>query len=185
VDHWIGELLMKVDALGLRDDTIVVFVSDHGTLLGERGGMAKLPLGSGMSQYVCDIPLIIRHPSGPASRRVRDLVWAPDLAPTCCEMLGEAPPKTVHGRSFWKRLCDGAPFAREYVVSGGTKIYSLYVVDADWRFLPVSARNEEELYDRRRDPKELRNVARERPDVCERMRRRAEEHLIQVRSLYT
>ncbi|MCX7012885.1 MAG: sulfatase, partial [Candidatus Sumerlaeota bacterium] len=183
VDHWVGELLRKVDALGLRDETVIVFVSDHGTLLGERGGMAKQPIGSGMSQYVCGIPLIIRHPAGPASRRVGDLAWAPDLAPTCCEMLGEAPPRTVHGRSFWNRLCDGVPLGREYVVSGGPAMQSLYVVDADWRFLPSSDRNEEELYDRRRDPRELRNVAREHSDVCEQMRRRVEEQLALARSL--
>jgi len=60
---------------------------------------------------------------------------------------------------------------------------SLYVVDADWRFLPASARNEEELYDRRRDPRELHDVARERPDVCERMRRRVEEQMTVARSM--
>ena len=36
VDHWVGRLLAKVDALGLRGNTAIVFVSDHGTLLGER-----------------------------------------------------------------------------------------------------------------------------------------------------
>lgn len=61
VDQWCGFVLETLDTLGLRDDTVVVFTSDHGTMMGEQGEIHK-----GIDRVrvqVTRCPLIIRHPA--------------------------------------------------------------------------------------------------------------------------
>jgi arylsulfatase A-like enzyme len=178
VDAWVGKLMAKVDELGLRDSTAVVFVSDHGTCIGERTIVGKQPtIGTGMSRYVCNQALVVRHPGGPAGSRISDLVWSPDYMPTCCEMLGVDPPDTVHGRSFWKLAAQGdRSAARDHVVSGKIN-RDFYLVDDTWSFLPKSNFNEDELYDRASDPYETRNLAADHPGVCDALRAKVQAHL--------
>ncbi|OPZ07348.1 MAG: Arylsulfatase [candidate division BRC1 bacterium ADurb.BinA364] len=194
LDHWVGVLLDKLEEIGRAGDTAVVFVSDHGTLLGERGYMGKNPtIGLGSSRFVCNQPLIVRHPHGPRGKRIQELVWSPDYMPTCCEMLGVEPPPTVHGRSFWPLIQGVESAGRPHIVAGwhkasldsGWSESTQYVVDAEWSFLPRSKRCEDELYSRRDDPNEAgRNLAAERPEVCERLRKLAHEHLALANSLH-
>jgi arylsulfatase A-like enzyme len=176
VDHWVGKLLKKVDELGLRDDTVIVFVADHGTILGEHGVMSKSsPIKNCFRRKVANIPLIIRCPGGPKGRREKRLVWAPDFMPTCCEMLGVKPPEGVMGRGFWSALQGrGKKLTRDYIVSGGKRDH--YVADAQWRYVSKTQGNDEELYERASDPDEAVNLAAQHPDVCALMRQRAEEH---------
>ncbi|MFP4057694.1 MAG: sulfatase [Candidatus Brocadiia bacterium] len=170
VDHWVGELLDAVDRLGLRDDTAVLFTSDHGTMLGERGCVTKGPvLHNTLSQWIANVPLIVRHPQGPSGLRVSDLVWSPDFMPTCCRMLGVEPPESVHGRSFWPIAEGHVADPRDHVITGWGKRYQ-YVVDAEWRFVANNQAAPDELYHRERDPREERDVAAEHPQMCRRMR---------------
>jgi len=183
VDRWVGELVNKVDELGLNENTIILFTSDHGTMLGERGCVTKAPfLKNTLSQYIANVPLIIRHPGGPRGLRVRDMVWSPDFMPTCCEMLGVDPPPTVHGRGFWRITEGDSSAAREYTITGWGKKYQ-YVVDLKWRFVANNGVEPDELYDRETDPLELHNVADEHPDVCEMMRARLQKFWEDARSL--
>ncbi len=174
VDHWVGELMKKVDELGLRETTAIVFTSDHGTLLGERGGVTKdSHIRNSLSQYIANVPLIVRNPQGPKGARVREMVWSPDFMPTCCEMLGIEPPETVHGHGFWKAVGGDSSAAREYTITGWGKRYQ-YVADLDWRFVANNGAAPDELYRRADDPRELRDVAVENPAICEKMRGRLE-----------
>ena len=172
VDHWVGELADKVDALGLGENTTIVFTSDHGTMLGERGCITKSPkLKNTLSQYVANVPFIVRNPEGPQGLGVKELVWSPDFMPTCCEMLGVDPPNSVHGRSFWPVTTGGASAAREYTITGWGKRYQ-YVVDADWRYVANNEAAPDELYNRADDPDERHDVAVDHPGVCEKMKAR-------------
>ncbi len=172
VDHWVGVLLDKVSELGLDEETVILFTSDHGTMLGERGCVTKDPhLRNTLSQYIANVPLVIRHPDGPKGTRVKDCVWSPDFMPTCCDLLGVDPPETVHGRSFWKVTDGDQSAAREYVISGWGKRYQ-YVVDDRWRYVANNKAGPAELYDKESDPDEVDDVAGENPDVCECMERR-------------
>ena len=76
VDHWFGKILDTVGELGLADNTVVVFMADHGALLGEQGQFVKGP--ERLRTQVAHIPLLIRMPASqpqagrcPASRRFR------------------------------------------------------------------------------------------------------------------
>ncbi|TWD82962.1 arylsulfatase A-like enzyme [Kribbella amoyensis] len=94
IDDQIARLL---DRLGDRlDDTLVVFVSDHGDYVGEYGLQRK---GAGMSDFLMRIPFVISGPGVTAGPR-DELVSMVDLFPTLCELVGADLPAGVQGRSL-------------------------------------------------------------------------------------
>ena len=98
VDRWIGHLLGRLDALGLANDTAVLFTSDHGTLLGEHGAVHKQPWG--LVQPQTRLPLILRLPWDElAGVRISDYVSAIDIAPTILTLLGQKP-QEMDGRDL-------------------------------------------------------------------------------------
>lgn len=114
-DVWLGKFLDKMDELDLWKDTVLIFTTDHGHLLGEHGYWAK--------NYTMDyeelvhLPLIICTPETAFShRRVSSLTATMDLMPTILELHGAEPPKQVHGVSLLpllqaeKKLHDGVLF---------------------------------------------------------------------------
>ncbi|MBI5395372.1 MAG: sulfatase-like hydrolase/transferase [Verrucomicrobia bacterium] len=105
-DKLTGKLLAKLDGLGLRDNTLVIFLGDNGTqrgmltLMGERKvyGGKGLPTDAGMH-----VPLIVSWPGQAAAGKVsRDLVDSTDFLPTVCEAAGVPVPAElkIDGRSF-------------------------------------------------------------------------------------
>lgn len=177
VDHWIGKLVDKVDELGLREETIVFFTSDHGTLFGERGCVSKTQsVRNTLSRHIANLPLIVSHPNAPKGIRVEQPVWSPDYMPTFCEMLGVDPPETAHGRGFWKVVDGDTSAAREYTITSWPRPPYHYVADADWRFIHNNGKEPDELYRFADDREELRNVAEQHPEVCAMMIARIEQY---------
>ncbi len=105
VDSWVGYLLRRVDELGLRENTTIVFTTDHGFYLGERNLIGKsIITESTMSlvplySEVAHIPLIIRVPGARPSRN-EALVQPPDLMPTILELAEAEAPETMQGTSL-------------------------------------------------------------------------------------
>jgi arylsulfatase A-like enzyme len=142
VDRWVGRLLSKLDVLGLRDNTIVLFTSDHGFFFGEHGYFGKaewfhdpgaqvaedadvpdwlpeswlLTVGwSPLYQELTRIPLMVRAP-GVAPGRRRALTTAPDFAPTILELAGVAATDGMQGESFGGAIADDVEH-RPFVLS--------------------------------------------------------------------
>ena len=144
VDFWIGRLLSKLDVLGLRENTIVLFVSDHGFYFGEHGYLGKaewindqtatahadasMPTWLSQSwlltversplyQELVRVPLIVSAPGIEPGRR-SGMTTAPDLAPTILDLAGVgAPPGAMQGESFRKVLTGEKDEHRPFVVS--------------------------------------------------------------------
>jgi arylsulfatase A-like enzyme len=98
VDDSLGRMLDFLDRSGLARSTAVLFMSDHGELLGDYGMTHKNP-----TFYDCltRIPVLLREPSGSwAGRTFGGLVEEVDLAPTLLELLGVDVPATMVGRSL-------------------------------------------------------------------------------------
>jgi arylsulfatase A-like enzyme len=119
VDEWVGRLLAKVDDLGLRDTTAIVFTADHGFMLGEQGwiGKGRCPLYEALNH----VPLLVRVPGITAAplgaRRVSAYVQAADLMPTILELAGAPDPGTIHGRSLLPVLRGEQAGVRDVCVS--------------------------------------------------------------------
>jgi len=97
VDHHVGRILDGLEEEGLRDDTIVVFTSDHGERLGEFLQYSK---GYPGRDCVSRVPLIVRYPKGdePAGRRVSEIVESIDIVPTLLAGAGLPIPGHVQGQ---------------------------------------------------------------------------------------
>lgn len=91
VDEQVGRILERLDALGLRDDTVVAFCSDHGDMLGDHGLLGK---GAFFYDPSVRVPLLLRWPGHiPSGRRVPGPVQLNDLASTILEAAGVAEPQ--------------------------------------------------------------------------------------------
>jgi len=105
VDRWVGMLLRRIDDLRLRDQTVVIFTTDHGFYHGEHGLMGKAILTEQsyaavpLYEEVARIPLLVRLP-GQAPGRRQAFVQPPDLMPTILDLAGIEIPQTVQGKSL-------------------------------------------------------------------------------------
>jgi uncharacterized sulfatase len=158
VDAQIGRLLDAFDRLGLADNTIIVFWSDHGYHLGEHGLWFK----QSCFEEAARVPLIICTPSmktvGKTSRRLIELV---DLYPTLAELTGLTPPKNLEGYSLRPLLddpeasWDHPAFTQvEHGPGPGHSVRTDRFRYTQWLF----GRRGSELYDQESDPQELHNL---------------------------
>ncbi len=163
MDEQLGRLLNTLDRLDLRDNTIVVFISDHGYNLGEHTAWQKQHLW----EESLRVPLIISVPGLSATGWKTDaVVELIDLYPTLAELAGldGETPSILQGESL-------VPFLRSpaEIDSSGTA----YAITRDggaslrtdrWRYNrwgeDAKAYNEE-LYDHDNDPKEYQNLVRD------------------------
>ncbi len=97
VDTWVNRVFERLDVMGLWDDTMVIFTTDHGFMLGEHGLMAK---NFDLYEEVAHIPLLIWHPAIQGGWRAPALANAVDIAATILDAAGAAPADTVEGRSL-------------------------------------------------------------------------------------
>jgi len=171
LDAQVGKVLAELDRLGLTERTIVVFWSDHGLHVGERGMWGKA------TNYELDTraPLIISAP-GYASGRVDGLVEFVDIYPTLLELAVLPPPsQALAGESLVSLLRDPAARGRDYAISqyprpwpasaNAAPTHMGYTVRSarhryvEWREWPDGAVAAVELYDHLVDPAETVNVA--------------------------
>lgn len=97
VDHYVGEILVTLEAQGLADNTVVVFTSDHGEWLGEHLRYGK---GYPGDDAVSRVPLLMRGPGIPAGVTVDGMAEAVDVLPTLLDLAAIQTPPAVQGRSL-------------------------------------------------------------------------------------
>ena len=114
VDHEIGRILDALAAAGLAEDTLVVFSSDHGEMLGDHDILLKGPL---MYDCCTRVPLIVRWPGHvPSGQRISDLVQWIDLTSTFVDVAGAAGFTSGQGRSLIPLLKGEAPDWRRWAL---------------------------------------------------------------------
>ncbi len=100
IDANVGRLLDKLDELGIADNTIVFFTSDHGDMQGSHGFINKVQ----PYEESAGIPLIVYCPGAPGGRRTDALVSGVDFMPTCLELAGLPDEPRAAGVSFAQTL---------------------------------------------------------------------------------
>lgn len=165
IDDAIGQVRCKLEHLGLHDNTVQMFTSDHGELLGNHGLMLKGPLHF---QSLIRVPLIVSDPLRDVSCAVADdLVSSVDLGVSILDRAGLTPPTGAHGTSLF-RMLDGDAAVRD-----GLLIEDEYqqpnlifekppvlrtLITKRWRITIFKGENWGELYDLERDPNEVSNL---------------------------
>lgn len=163
MDAQVGRVLDALDRLGLSENTIVVFTSDHGYHLGEHGLWQKLSL----FEQSARVPLII---AGPGVRQPGAVVNEPvgliDLYPTLAAACDVKAPANLQGQNLQPYLNDASAHGRGWAISqvrrgGKPPVMGYTIRTPDWRYTMWGDQGAkgEELYDHRNDPSELTNLA--------------------------
>lgn len=178
VDQAVARTIRVLRSTGELRNTLVVFTSDNGYLLGEHRWTGKdVPYEQSLQ-----VPLLVRGPGLPKGITRHDTVATVDLAPTFVQAADAAPTVPLDGRSLMP-LARSAPAKgwRTLLIQNGPRLGE--DDDAEWSYRGVRTRRYTyveysrfgtELYDRRRDPHQLRNVAgrRDYRNVERELRRR-------------
>lgn len=172
MDTQLGRVLDALDKHKLWDNTIVIFVGDHGYHTGERQWWNKNTL----FERSCRAPLVIAVPGMNGAQVSRSLVEFIDLYPTIADFCGLKMPHAAAGTSLRPVLAKPDATVKDAaftVVSRGPKLSAQSVRTARWRFTRWSD-GQTELYDHERDHEELRNVADQQAAVVKELAIRLE-----------
>ena len=160
LDKYVGVILDRLEALGLSDDTVVVFTTDHGHLYGQHGLIAKGPFHY---EDLIRVPFIVRWPgrvpAGKVSSALQSLV---DLAPTFLSLCGLPVPRTMTGVDQSRVWLGESPAARDHVVVENhhtpTTMHAKTYVDHRYKLTVYFNREYGELFDLESDPGEFDNL---------------------------
>lgn len=148
-DRWIGKLLNKLDDLGLADNTVVYYLSDHGITLGEHGIIGK----STPRPYpeIHHVPYIIRDPERRRAGETEGYFASThDVARTILSYFGVRAPGLMDGEDLTVLFDGRAPTRRPYYTSCYQETW--ICGDRDWLLISDTNGNRRELYDLRVDP---------------------------------
>ena len=166
VDEKVGELLDVLEETGLREDTIVVFGSDHGDMLGERGLWYKMTFFEDSAR----VPLVVHAPTRFAAARVAQPISLLDLLPTLVDLTGAEAERSLvpllRGEALEPRTV-----ACEYL-GEGTRAPAVMLREGSLKYIRCPG-DPDLLHDLDADPLELENLAPGHPET-ERLRARVE-----------
>jgi len=148
MDVMTGKVLKALQETGQRDNTIVIFTSDHGYHLGEHDLWMKVSI----HEESAKVPLIICVP-GKKPAVCHSLAELIDLYPTVSKLCGLKIPDNVQGKNISGMLDDPAVKVRDAVLSSGK---GRLLRTENWAFLDYGKSGE--LYDMEKDPKQYNNL---------------------------
>ncbi len=165
IDDSVGRIVESIASLGLTEDTVILFTSDHGDVFGDHGLLLK---------HFCHYDAAVRVPliisgGGVGAGKHHELVSSTDIAPTLLDIAGAAPMAGVQGSSLvplmngdsngWRRAIlveEDQPFGLP-TLPGPVRLRTV-ITDA-LRYTRIAGTPISELYDLRADPVEMRNRA--------------------------
>lgn len=163
IDHNVGRLLDALDAEGIADDTLVIFTSDHGDLLGDHGLYKKGPT---FYEGLLNVGAIFRGPGVPAGGRIDEPVSTLDMAATFYDYAGVEKPDGIQSRSLKPLLEDKAGATRDVAYNEWHLFEYRCGVPLDLRIVRTKTHKcafelisgAGELYDLVNDPLEMDNL---------------------------
>lgn len=161
VDAWVGKFLDKIDECGLRENTLVVLLSDHGKIVGERNnfGMSN----KDTSRFLYDVPLVVRHPGGlGAGQRFDPWVYNIDVTATALDILGEEPIPGMDGRSFLPVLAGDRAESRHCCVCAYSEVACVW--QDDFIYVRDDEKKEDALFNPWVDPEQKSDLSAEYPE---------------------
>lgn len=199
IDENVGRLFKRLDTLGIRDDTIVIYLNDNGPntmrYVGDMRGMKSHVDDGGIRS-----PLLFHWPARVAAKTTSTELCAHiDLLPTILDACGIETPKGHHfdGRSFLPLLTnDDSDWPTRQVIfqthrgNVPQKFHNFALHEHPWKLVHPSGFGKErfdgepklQLYDLSKDPRQQKNIASENPEVLKRLTRGYEDWFVDVSS---
>ena len=155
VDIAVGKIIKKLKEENLYDDTIIIFTSDHGDLLGDYGAFHK---GDQPFKSLVHVPFVIKPQKDFEVLEKYDYPMSnADVLPTVFAMAGLEVPYPVQGVDIFKNGENNTPMSTCFNMKGVDRNISLF--DEKYRYTYVVDTGEEELYDHENDVAEYENLA--------------------------
>lgn len=160
MDHYIGKILDKLDALGLTEQTLVVFTTDHGHFFGQHGLIAK---GAFHYEDMIKVPLIASLPGViPAGKESDNLQSLVDLVPTFLSFAGVEIPRCMTGQNRMNEWSGGEQPPRKNVIIENrhqpTTLFLKTLVTRRYKLTVYYGREYGELFDLEADAGEHNNL---------------------------
>ncbi len=156
-DEMVGRLSGRLEQLGLLEETVILYTSDHGDLLGDFGCFFKANHLDGSAR----VPFIVSAPGEiPSNVEERTPVGLHDILPTLSALAGVPFETPIDGINL-APVCNGESCEREFVVGeiGQSPAQMTMVCTGTWKYIYTEAQGFEELYNLESDPHELENLA--------------------------
>ena len=160
-DRYFGMILEALETTGVGDDTLVLFIGDHGEY-NFAHGLQNMGIPAFREAY--HVPVVARWPKGITrpGRTVDDIVWLADITPTLIDLAAATHSDRKTGRSLTPFLRDESPADWRddwYSQTNGNEVYYTQraVMTDRWKYV-YNAFDYDELYDLERDPFELINL---------------------------
>jgi arylsulfatase A-like enzyme len=169
IDASVGRLRKVLDEEGLAENTIFVFMSDHGCHFMTRNQEYKRSTHNSSLR----VPLLVEGPGFENARQIQEVVGIVDIAPTLLDAAGVAIPDSMQGKSFFPFLHDAgarSAWPNKQLIQISESMTGRAIRTKDWTYCiadPTGMTNEPtstnyheyQLYDQRNDPHELVNLA--------------------------
>ncbi len=177
-DREVGRLIAGVEERGLLEDTVIVFVSDHGEEFQEHRVWEH---GHNLHEQALRVPIILAGPGVPRGARARAPVDLLDVAPTVLDLAGAPPGPGFRGRSLLDPWLEGPeaagrPLLSQLYFPSLCRTRQSSILHEGWRYIrhldPEGKPVREQLFDRARDPEELRDVSGEERERLAELRER-------------
>ena len=172
IDDQVGLMLDAVERRGQLDNTLIVFASDHGEMLGDHGIYTK----SVPYEPAVRVPLIVAGPGIEGGRVSDALVELIDLNPTICDLAGLPPQENIDARSLGPVLRGETETHREDTVCA---IRGFRLIRTATHKLIDNFNDIIELYDLQTDPNETRNIAADNPALVRQLTARLRDRFIE------
>lgn len=165
LDAQIARILEALNASGQRENTLIVFSSDHGLAIGSHGLFGK----QNLYDHSMRAPLIIAGPGVPQGKQSEAMCYLLDIFPTLGELAGVSKPEGSEGLSFAPVLKGTTEKHRETIFTSYTKVQRA-VRDDRWKLIAYPQINRIQLFDLKNDPAEKQDLATDPQHAAERQR---------------
>ncbi|CAG7615579.1 sulfatase [Paenibacillus allorhizosphaerae] len=175
VDKQVGRILDKLESCGLLDDTLIIFTSDHGEMLGDHYSYGKRTFYEASAR----IPLIVSWPAVlPQGERRDHLALLQDIYATLIAVSGGTVPESSSGRNLIPAATKEQEPSRAKIFAevGRGRVMKMMLRWGDYKYIYHTNGGKQNLYDLRADPDEWTDIAAHHPELCLHCQKEMVEH---------
>jgi arylsulfatase A-like enzyme len=166
LDAQVGRILDALEKSGRGSNTLVIYTADHGLALGSHGLLGK----QSVYEHSMKSPLIVAGPGVPRGKSTQAFTYLLDLLPTICAVTGATPPPEIAGSDLAPLWTGRKRSIRDSVFLPYTDTMRA-VRDERWKLIVYPRINHRQLFDLKKDPDEMNDLAAQKPGEVERFTR--------------